>query len=176
MDKKLKIILIAMAILGLIALNLIVFLNAHEPQTADTRNRANIINTVVEHNIATEEETEEDRKEMLSNSTEATRMKTYIGQYISAIDSEDYETAYNMLYQEFRNTYFKTLEEFITYVENKYPDEIMVTYNNMEREGTIYIISIGIQNPLDSNFQAVQQNIVIQEKDLNNFTLSFNVE
>lgn len=176
MDKKLKIILIAMAILGLIALNLIVFLNAHEPQTADTRNRANIINTIVEHNIATEEETEEDRKEMLSNSTEATRMKTYIGQYISAIDSEDYETAYNMLYQEFRNTYFKTLEEFITYVENKYPDEIMVTYNNMEREGTIYIISIGIQNPLDSNFQAVQQNIVIQEKDLNNFTLSFNVE
>lgn len=176
MDKKLKIILIAMAILGLIALNLTVFLNAHEPQTADTRNRANIINTVVEHNIATEEETEEDRKEMLSNSTEATRMKTYIGQYISAIDSEDYETAYNMLYQEFRNTYFKTLEEFITYVENKYPDEIMVTYNNMEREGTIYIISIGIQNPLDSNFQAVQQNIVIQEKDLNNFTLSFNVE
>lgn len=176
MDKKLKIILIAMAILGLIALNLIVFLNAHEPQTADTRNRANIINTIVEHNIATEEETEEDRKEMLSNSTEATRMKTYIGQYISAIDSEDYETAYNMLYQEFRNTYFKTLEEFITYVENKYPDEIMVTYNNMEREGTIYIISISIQNSLDSNFQAVQQNIVIQEKDLNNFTLSFNVE
>ena len=176
MDKKLKIILIAMAILGLIALNLIVFLNAHEPQTADNNNETNIINTIVEHNIATEEETEADRKEMLSNSTEATRMKTYIGQYISAIDSEDYETAYNMLYQEFRNTYFKTLEEFITYVENKYPDEIMVTYNNMEREGTIYIISISIQNPLDSNFQTIEQNIVIQEKDLNNFTLSFNVE
>ena len=176
MDKKLKIVLIAMAILGLIALNLIVFLNAHEPQTADNNNETNIINTIVEHNIATEEETEADRKEMLSNSTEATRMKTYIGQYISAIDSKDYETAYNMLYQEFRNTYFKTLEEFITYVENKYPDEIMITYNNMEREGTIYIISISIQNPFDSNFQAVEQNIVIQEKDLNNFTLSFNVE
>lgn len=176
MDKKLKIILIAMAILGLIALNLIVYINEHKPQTADVNNATNIINTIVEHNIATEEETEENRKEMLSNSTEATRMKTYIGQYISAIDSKDYETAYNMLYQEFRNTYFKTLEEFITYVESKYPDEIMVTYNNMEREGTIYIITISIQNPLDSSFQAVEQNIVIQEKGLNDFTLSFNVE
>lgn len=176
MDKKLKIVLIAMAILGLIALNLIVYINEHKPQTADVNNATNIINTIVEHNIATEEETEENRKEMLSNSTEATRMKTYIGQYISAIDSKDYETAYNMLYQEFRNTYFKTLEEFITYVESKYPDEIMVTYNNMEREGTIYIITISIQNPLDSSFQAVEQNIVIQEKGLNDFTLSFNVE
>lgn len=174
MDKRVKIILTIIVILILIALNIMVYINAHTEEEEVTE--VNEINTIVEHNIATEEETDADRKEMLSEYPEATRMKAYVGQYISAIDSKDYESAYNLLYDGFKNTYFNTLDEFITYAEGKYPDEIMVTYNNMEREGTVYVLTISIQDPLNSEFQAIEQNIVIQENDLNDFVLSFNVE
>ncbi len=175
MNKKLKIILVIIGILILIVLNLLVYINAHT-QNENTNTTENVINTIVEHNIATEEETEQSRKEMLNSYPEATRMKVYVGQYISAIDSKDYETAYNLLYENFRNTYFKTLEEFQNYAEQKYPDEIVVEYLNMEREGTMYIVTISITDPLNRDTPAIQQNIVIQENDLNDFVLSFNVE
>ncbi len=175
MNKKLKIILVIIGILILIVLNLLVYINAHT-QNENTNTTENVINTIVEHNIATEEETEQSRKEMLNSYPEATRMKVYVGQYISAIDSKDYETAYNLLYENFRNTYFKTLEDFQNYAEQKYPDEIVVEYLNMEREGTMYIVTISITDPLNRDTPAIQQNIVIQENDLNDFVLSFNVE
>ena len=175
MNKKLKIILVIIGILILIVLNLLVYINAHT-QNENTNTTQNVINTIVEHNIATEEETEQSRKEMLNSYPEATRMKVYVGQYISAIDSKDYETAYNLLYENFRNTYFKTLEDFQNYAEQKYPDEIVVEYLNMEREGTMYIVTISITDPLNRDTPAIQQNIVIQENDLNDFVLSFNVE
>ena len=175
MNKKLKIILVIIGILILIVLNLLVYINAHT-QNENTNTTENVINTIVEHNIATEEETEQSRKEMLNSYPEATRMKVYVGQYISAIDSKDYETAYNLLYENFRNTYFKTLEDFQNYAEQKYPDEIVVEYLNMEREGTMYIVTISITDQLNRDTPAIQQNIVIQENDLNDFVLSFNVE
>lgn len=175
MNKNVKIILVIIFILILIVLNLLVFINAHT-QNENTNTTENVINTIVEHNIATEEETEQSRKEMLNSYPEATRMKVYVGQYISAIDSKDYETAYNLLYENFRNTYFKTLEDFQNYAEQKYPDEIVVEYLNMEREGTMYIVTISITDPLNRDTPAIQQNIVIQENDLNDFVLSFNVE
>lgn len=175
MDKKLKIIIITIIILILLALNLTVFIN-NNLRNENSIESNEIINTIVEHNIATEEETENSRKEMLNDYPEATRIKTYCGQYISYIDSKDYESAYKLLYEDFKNTYFKTIQEFIEYVENKYPDEILVQYTNIEREGTIYILTVKIQDTLNKDFTPIEQNIVIKENDLNDFVLSFEVE
>lgn len=174
MDKKIKIIISIMIILILIAFNLMVYINYHKEEEENIIQ--NEINTIVEHNIATDEETENSRKEMLNNHTEATRMKTYFGQYISYIDSGNYEEAYNLLYENFRNTYFKTLDDFRNYAIAKYPEEIMVEYTNMEREGTMYILTVKIEDPINTNYEAIEQNVVIQENDLNDFVLSFNVE
>ena len=151
-----------------------VYVNEHSNK--NEVNEENVINTIVEHNIATEEETDASRKEMLSNYTEATRIKAYIGQYISAIDYKDYDAAYNLLYDNFKNTYFKTLEDFENYAKEKYPDEIMVEYTNMEREGTMYITTVKITDTLNKDFQPFEQNIVVLENDLDDFVLSFNVE
>ena len=175
MDRRIKMILIIIIILILLALNLIVFIN-NNFRSDNSIEENEIINTIVEHNIATEEETEQSRKEMLNGYPEATRIKSYVGQYISYIDSKDYESAYNLLYEDFKNTYFKTLEDFITYAENKYPDEILVEYTNMEREGTIYVLTVNIQDTLDKNFTPIEQNIVVRENNLNDFVLSFEVE
>lgn len=173
MDKKVKIILLVIVALILLAINIMVYIS-HNSKTKITEN-INQVNTIIEHNLATEEETENNRKEMLNGYSEATRMKTYVGQYLSYVDSGNYEDAYNLLYQNFKNTYFKTLQDFENYAKTKYPNEIMVEYTNMEKEGTMYIISVKIQDPTNKEYKTLEQNFVIQENDLNDFVLSFNV-
>lgn len=174
MDKKIKIILLIILALILLAINIMVYISNNDK--SKIKENDNQINTIIEHNIATEEETENSRKEMLNEYSEATRMKTYVGQYLSYIDSEKYEDAYNLLYQNFKNTYFKTLVDFENYAKEKYPSEIMAEYTNMDKEGNIYILSVKIQDPTNKEYKTLEQNIVIQENDLNDFVLSFNVE
>ena len=174
MDKKIKIILLIILALILLAINIMVYISNNDK--SKIKENDNQVNTIIEHNIATEEETENSRKEMLNEYSEATRMKTYVGQYLSYIDSEKYEDAYNLLYQNFKNTYFKTLVDFENYAKEKYPSEIMAEYTNMNKEGNIYILSIKIQDPTNKEYKTLEQNIVIQENDLNDFVLSFNVE
>lgn len=174
MDKKIKIILLIIIALILLAINIMVYISNNDK--SKIKENENQVNTIIEHNIATEEETENSRKEMLNEYSEATRMKTYVGQYLSYIDSEKYEDAYNLLYQNFKNNYFKTLAEFENYAKDKYPNEIMAEYTNMNKEGNIYILSVKIQDPTNKEYKPLEQNIVIQENDLNDFVLSFNVE
>lgn len=174
MDKKIKIILLIILALILLAINIMVYISNNDK--SKIKENDNQVNTIIEHNIATEEETENSRKEMLNEYSEATRMKTYVGQYLSYIDSEKYEDAYNLLYQNFKNTYFKTLVDFENYAKEKYPSEIMAEYTNMDKEGNIYILSVKIQDPTNKEYKTLEQNIVIQENDLNDFVLSFNVE
>lgn len=174
MDKKIKIILLIILALTLLAINIMVYISNNDK--SKIKENDNQISTIIEHNIATEEETENSRKEMLNEYSEATRMKTYVGQYLSYIDSEKYEDAYNLLYQNFKNTYFKTLVDFENYAKEKYPSEIMVEYTEMNKEGNIYILSVKIQDPTNKEYKTLEQNIVIQENDLNDFVLSFNVE
>ena len=174
MDKKIKIILLIIIALILLAINIMVYISNNDK--SKIKENDNQVNTIIEHNIATEEETENSRKEMLNEYSEATRMKTYVGQYLSYIDSEKYEDAYNLLYQNFKNNYFKTLVDFENYAKEKYPSEIMAEYTNMDKEGNIYILSVKIQDPTNKEYKTLEQNIVIQENDLNDFVLSFNVE
>ena len=174
MDKKIKIILLIILALILLAINIMVYISNNDK--SKIKENDNQVNTIIEHNIATEEETENSRKEMLNEYSEATRMKTYVGQYLSYIDSEKYEDAYNLLYQNFKNTYFKTLVDFENYAKEKYPSEIMAEYTNMNKEGNIYILSVKIQDPTNKEYKTLEQNIVIQENNLNDFVLSFNVE
>lgn len=174
MDKKIKIILLIILALILLAINIMVYISNNDK--SKIKENDNQVNTIIEHNIATEEETENSRKEMLNEYSEATRMKTYVGQYLSYIDSEKYEDAYNLLYQNFKNTYFKTFVDFENYAKEKYPSEIMAEYTNMNKEGNIYILSVKIQDPTNKEYKTLEQNIVIQENDLNDFVLSFNVE
>ena len=53
----------------------------------------------------------------LRNMTEKERIKTYVSKYISYIENLDYEKAYSLLNEDFKQNYFKTIEEFETYAK-----------------------------------------------------------
>lgn len=115
--------------------------------------------------------------EQLAETSEATRMQYYINKFIGYIENQEYDKAYSVLYPDFKTNYFPTLDEFTTYAQKKYSDFVTINYEDMQRQGNIYIFFVTIQDLSDStnNEKNFSQKFIVQEKQINNFVLSFEV-
>lgn len=111
----------------------------------------------------------------LSSMSERDRMEYYVSKFVKAIEEKQYESAYNMLYDEFKTNYFPTLSSFEEYVKTKFPRMISFQHNNFERNGDYYILFITMSNLLGSKDDKIEINFVVKENDLNDFVLSFSV-
>ena len=112
-----------------------------------------LVNGIAQENILTAEEIEENTNQLeiedLKDKDERTRMQQYCGKFIRYIESKDYDKAYALLYPDFKNNYFKTVEDFQKYAEEKFPSTLIaVEYNNIERQGKYYILFTTIKAPL----------------------------
>ena len=100
-NKKLAIILAIIIILSIIAIAVAIAINS-----ITEKNNQNAVSS--EPHIKTAEEQVNEELEKLKNMTEKERMEFYVSKYISYIEATDYESAYNLLYSEFKDNYFKT--------------------------------------------------------------------
>lgn len=180
---KLSYLILTIVILILVAINLYIFINNYfEKEVALGNNtiNTNLNDVKINTNYATvsEEEDAENRVNKIATLTEKQRMQTYFGQYISYVESKNYEKAYDLLYDGFKQTYFKTLEEFKSYAENNYPNNIVVEYTNIQRQGTLFILTVKIKDALKSIDQEgiEEQQVVIMENSTNDFKISFAVQ
>lgn len=178
---KLLYIILTMIILILIAVNIKLFINnqfnvsQNENEVSDNKILNQNINT--NYNTVSAEEDEENRTNKIATLTERQRMQTYFGTYISYVENEKYQEAYNLLYDGFKQNYFPSIENFTNYVQNNYPSNIVVEYTNIERQGTIFILTVKIRDALNDSTQTeVQENrVVVMENATNDFKLSFEV-
>lgn len=177
--KKLVYLILIIIILILVAVNIKVFINNTIGKNGEAKQNE-VVNQTINNtkNVTTEEEDNENRKNKIASLNEKLRMQTYFGTYISYIESQEYENAYNLLYDSFKQNYFPTLQDFITYAQQKYPKNMVVNYKDISREGTIYIITVEIRDALNSNKQTEIEDIqvVITENDVNDFKISFEVK
>lgn len=92
------------------------------------------------------------------------------------IETGKYQEAYDLLYPDFKEKYFKTVDEFKIYVNKTYPDFVSFNYNDIDRQGYIYVLTITVINPeADKEKSKKNQRIVVKENDFNDFVLSFQV-
>lgn len=184
MNEKNKIIYIFLiiVILVLIAINIIVFRNnfsnTNELAQTNTTNNVIVQNEInTNYNTVSDSEEEENRYNKIASLNERQRMQTYFGRYISYIENKDYQNAYNLLYDGFKQNYFPTVEDFITYAQNNYPSNIVVEYTNIERQGTIFILTVKIRDALNDTTQAEvpEEQVVVTENAINDFYISFAV-
>lgn len=122
----------------------------------------------------TDEEKKEELIADLKEMNERDRMERYFGEYIDYVESGNYEKAYNLLYPEFKENYFKTIDEFKKYVNEKYPEVIIIDYDNIERQGQYYVLFINIPKA-DGTGEMISQNIVVYEKDYADYYISFSM-
>lgn len=122
------------------------------------------------------EETEKERLLRLKSMTEADRIYTYFAEYIKCIDLEDYEKAYSYLYPEFKQSYFPELSKFEEYIKRTYPKFIGIQYEDINRQGNYYIITVYIYDAVAEVIEKyVEQKFVIYENNFGEFVLSFQV-
>lgn len=113
----------------------------------------------------------------LVNMTERDRIEYYCSEFIRNIDNGNYKSAYSVLNSKFKENYFKTEEEFTSYVQTHFPKEIAVEYNNIERNGNTYVLWLSISNALSvDSTKSDEINVVIRENAVHDFELSFSVE
>ena len=112
----------------------------------------------------------------LSNLNERERMEYYVSEFITAIENKNYETAYQMLNDDFKNHYFPNYSDFEEYAKNKFPSNIALNHTNIERNGDIYVLWVTVANQLAGKKSGMDINFVIKENDLNDFELSFSVK
>ena len=175
---KLIFILILISILILIAICLFVFINSNFENANNVQQNTGLNENINTNYTTTSNEIDDQNRDALVASlNERQRMQTYFGRYLSYIESGDYESAYNLLYDGFKQNYFPTLKDFETYAQNNYPANMVVEYTNIERQGTIFILTVKIRNALNDNTQTdvPEQQIVVTENDVNDFKLSFQV-
>jgi len=120
-----------------------------------------------------------DEYKSTSSLDEADRMKEYVGKYFYYVKEKQYDKAYELLYSKFKDNKFNTLEKFIQYVENIYPNNFYLEYGEVKRFGYYYYVSVviydinEITNEMKSNVKGTV--FVIKENDILDFKLSFGI-
>ena len=69
----------------------------------------------------------------LSGKTEQQRMQFYCASFFKLIDNENYEEAYKLLYDEYKENYFPTLNNFKKYFQDYFPSDFSLSYKNIEK-------------------------------------------
>lgn len=179
---KYIIAIIVIAIIMMINLVIIIKLTKKPSSTAQT---SNTINSTASSESNTEEEESQSRDEEVRNLSETIRMKRYIGFFLEDIENGNYQSAYDVLNEDFKKTYFTNLEEFKNYADKNFNSSIMtLTYDNVERlgnskTGNMYVVWVTISNMFQEKLQddeeLPQTNFVIIEYDYNKYEMSFSV-
>ena len=112
--------------------------------------------------------------EKLSKMGERDRMEYYISSFIRKIENKNYEGAYALLYDDFKTNYFPTQAEFEAYCKKTFPKMITLTHTNIERSGDVYVMFVTLGDSISTS-EGREIKFIIQEKELNNFVISFSV-
>lgn len=170
-DKKKRKVLIILIGIILIIIVIIAFVIIWFKQNSNS-SLNNESATLVTDEI--EQSNNEKELESLYSMTEQERITYYCAEFFKLVDIRDYENAYELLYDEYKENYFPTQASFSEYMREYFPDDFSLEYTNFERLGDIYVLWIDVKDTLNGtrghNFS---MNVVIQENDFNDYVLSF---
>lgn len=163
---------IAIGIIVIIVLALIAFATKEKEEVINYEEMTpEEIETIIENKAANLEKIE------LSEKNENERMQYYVKKFMMAVEEKRYEDAYEMLYEDFRKTYFSSIDSFEKHVTEKFPAHANLKYTNCERSGEIYVLWVTMKDiGAMENTSGTEMNFVVKENDLNDFVLSFSVK
>lgn len=175
-ERFLNLILLLISFILIIS-NLILFLKyiQKDDESKITEDESQNENEITEEDVSSNEEND------ITAMTEQQRMIYYMNEFLDKIENKEYDEAYKYLNQEFKDRYFKTLDDFKNYSEKNFDMSTMaVEFNNIERlgnpvTGNMYVLWVKLVDVLRKNENNEPINFVILEKDYNDFELSFKV-
>ena len=176
-NNTIKYIIFSIIILILIGLNLAVFINQHTDKKASTNDTSNAFDPKnIVREVASENTVEKSMQNNISQMGERNRCQTYIGEFLSWIEEGNYDKAYNVLNSDFRTNYFPSVDEFKEYVLSHFPKNSVLVYDDINRQSPYYIVTVTMDDDIDSSFTTLKQRFDIKENGNNDFDISFQVQ
>ncbi len=112
----------------------------------------------------------------LASMEERDRMEWYVSKFVKNVEAGAYDDAYDVLNEEFKTRYFKTLDEFEEYSKKNFPKMMSLEHTNIERIGNQYVLWTTLYNSLKGKDSAIEMKFVVRESELNKYELSFSVQ
>ena len=120
---------------------------------------------------------EKDQKlvERLKGKSEFKRMNIYLGDIVRKLNSKRYKEVYKRLAPEYKEKYFKNIEEFEKYFKDYYPDSFSIKHVNFEAIGDYYVVEVDIiaDDPKEENKNKQGLYFVFREYDFDDYVFSF---
>ncbi|MBR3673081.1 MAG: hypothetical protein IKN65_02145 [Clostridia bacterium] len=172
--EKLDIILVFLLLI-LIIVFLSIYVKTNSKVDENTSEKKFTVVKESEKQQITVPQTDEEIIKKLSTQGEWDRMDYYCGVYFKHLAEKEYESAYNLLYSEFKEKYFPTLETFREYVEKTYPNDFSWVDDDITRQGNIYVLKVKLLDTKGTKDNEKSQRIVLKENNYNDFVISFQV-
>lgn len=164
-EERKLVILVFLLIFTIITISLIIYTYLFKPIANNNNSNSNINQVYQNQNLVNRVRDKEEHE----------RFKIYLGDIIKNLKNKEYETVYNKLNDNYKEKYFKTQDEFISYVENKLPQNMIVNHTNIERIDNYYIITVDLVNSRDYNDIKNRKNMyfVFREYGFDDYNFSF---
>lgn len=97
-----------------------------------------------------------------------------INKWIKMLNNRDYNAAYNVLDETFRNENFGSIEKFEEYMRQYFPAHYTIEYGETTKEEDNYIQKITLKDVTGEDTREIQRTIIMRLKDETDFVMSFN--
>lgn len=110
--------------------------------------------------------------EQYNSSTKTQQVGMSIERFVNAIYDENYTFAYSVLASEFKENYFKTQEQFETYMKQNFIKSKQISYGETRTEGDIHIFTVAIG---DEGSSSITKKFVVRLGEGTSFEISFEI-
>lgn len=113
-------------------------------------------------------------EEEYNNSLDETKAVRDVNRFIAMINNKEYDFAYKILEENFKNENFKTLEEFKEYIKNTFFDDNNVGYDDAKENNGKYICEATIVDNSNESKESIKKTFEITLLEGTDFNISFN--
>lgn len=112
-------------------------------------------------------------KETYEKASEQDKIGMNIDKWFSMLNNRDYQAAYKVLDETFRNDNFGSVDQFEEYMRELYPLHYTTEKGNIKKESNAYIQDIIIKDITEEDKNEYDNNIIMQLKEGTEFSMSF---
>lgn len=107
--------------------------------------------------------------------TQEEKVNNNISIFIRMLNEKEYQTAYYLLDETFRNNQFKTVAEFEKYAGQNFWNYNIGTITKIEKQGDLYLCTYKIKSGVGLSAEETIKTFVMQLKEGTDFVMSFGV-
>lgn len=113
--------------------------------------------------------------EKYNSSNEQGKCALNIQKFMDAINSYDYNYAYNCLSEGFKTNYFTTVQDFEKYIESTMYTKNEMFYESFEEQSGLYKYKVKIANK-ENEQESITKTFIVKLNDGTDFEMSFNID